>query len=105
VSQPGSDLAVSRRVILDVVRLAASETPGVARVGRSSRWRRIVGGRPIAVRVGDGSVSVTVHVVARADVSLPATAEEVRGAVAGAIERVLGLKVGSVTVVVDGVRG
>jgi len=101
----GSDLAVSRRVVVDVVRLAAAETPGILRVGRTARWRRLVGGRAIDARVDDGSVSVTIHVVARAGVSLPAAAEGVRTAVASAIQRVLGLTVGSVTVIVDGVRG
>ncbi len=105
MTTPGSDLAVSRSVIVDVVRLAAAETPGVFRVGRASRLRRLLGGRAVEARVEDGSVSVTIHVVARAGVSLPATAENARVAVASAIRRVLGLDVGSVTVVVDGVRG
>jgi uncharacterized alkaline shock family protein YloU len=100
------DLAVSRSVVRDVVRLAAAESPGVARVGRRSWWDRIRRRPAIDARIEkDGRVAVTVHIVARPDVSLPTIAEGVRTAVDTAIGRVLGLTAGSVTVVVDGVGG
>lgn len=100
------DLAVSRSVVRDVVRLAAAESAGVARVGRRGLWDRIRRRPAIEARIEkDGRVAVAVHLVARPGVSLPATAEGVRLAVATAIGRVLGLTAGSVTVVVDGVGG
>jgi uncharacterized alkaline shock family protein YloU len=105
MTRNGPDLAVSRGVVVDVVRLAAAECPGVLRVARRGRWRHLLRGRPIDARVDGGAVRVVVHIVARAGISLPATAETVRETVAAAIARVLGLSVRSVTVVVDGVGG
>jgi uncharacterized alkaline shock family protein YloU len=97
-------LAVSHPVIREVVRLAAVEAPGVIRVGRAGPpWRRILAGGPVAVRLRDGAVEVKVVVVARPGQSLPALAAEVRAAVGGAIERLLGLALRDVTVIVDGV--
>jgi uncharacterized alkaline shock family protein YloU len=105
MNETGPELAVSRRVVTDVVRLAARETAGVVLVGRSSRWRRLLGSRPVNVRIDDGAVTVTVHIVARSRTQLLAVGEAVRGSVATAVTRVLGLRVAGVTVVVDGVRG
>jgi uncharacterized alkaline shock family protein YloU len=102
VSTSGPELAVSRSVVRDVVRLAAAENPDVLRVGRRGRWRRHLGGA-VQAHVADGGVSTTVRIVARPGVALPTTAEAVRTAVASAIGRVLGLTAASVTVVVDGV--
>jgi uncharacterized alkaline shock family protein YloU len=102
----GPTLAVSRPVIRDVVRLGAMEVPGVLKVGWAGRrWRRLVAWRPVSVRVRDGVVEARVVVVARPGQPLAQLAAEVREAVAAAIERLLGLEVGSVTVRVDGVGG
>jgi uncharacterized alkaline shock family protein YloU len=99
-------LAVSRSVIRDVVRVGAMEVPGVLAVGWAGRrWRHLLAGRPVAVRVRDGVVEARVVIVARPGQPLAALAEEVRAAVAASIERLLGLEVGSVTVRVDGVGG
>lgn len=100
----GPALAVSRPVIRDVVRLGAMEVPGVLRVGWAGpRWRRLVAGRPVVVRVRDGVVETRVVIVARPAQPLATLAADVRTAVAAAIERLLGLEVGTVTVRVDGV--
>lgn len=97
-------LAVSHPVIREVVRLAAVEAPGVVRVGRAGPpWRRLVAGRPVQVHLRDGVVEVKVVVVARPGHNLPALAADVRTAVGGAIERLLGLTLRDVTVIVDGV--
>lgn len=101
-----ASLAVSHPVIRDLVRLAAMEVPGVLRVGwAGSRWRRLVVGRPVAVRVRGGAVEARVVVVARHGQPLGPLAAEVRTAVAAAIERLLGLELGGVTVRIDGVGG
>jgi uncharacterized alkaline shock family protein YloU len=102
VSSSGPELAVSRSVVRDVVRLAAADHAGVLRVGRRGRWRRFLGGA-VQAHVAKGGVSTTVRIVARPGVSLPATAEAVRSAVGTAIGQVLGLTAANVTVVVDGV--
>jgi uncharacterized alkaline shock family protein YloU len=102
MTEPG--LAVSHPVIRDVVRRAALEVPGVLRVGRGGpAWRRALSGRAVAIRLRDGAVEARVVVVARAAQPLPRLAAEVRVAVGMAIERLLGLELGAVSVIVDGV--
>ena len=99
-----SALSVGPGVIRDTVRLAALEVPGVLRVGRGGpRWRDVLGGAPVKVRVRDGRVHVTVWLVARPRQRLVALTAQVRAAVAGAVERLLGMELGGVTVLVDGV--
>ena len=96
-------LAVSHPVVREVIRLAASEAPGVVRVGFARPlWRRLWGS-PVRVRVRDGSVAVRVVVVARPGASLRVVSADVRGAVAAAVQRLLGMELGAVTVVVDGI--
>ena len=99
-----SALSVGPGVIRDTVRLAALEVPGVLRVGRGGpRWRDALGGSPVKVRVRDGRVHVTVWLVARPRQRLGPLTGQVRDAVAGAVERLLGMELGGVTVLVDGV--
>ena len=99
-------LAVSPTVVRDLVRLAAFEVPGVLRVGWAGRpWRRLVAGRPIAVRVRGGVVEARVVVIARPGQPLGPLAEDVRFAVAAVVERLLGLEIGEVTVRIDGIGG
>ena len=99
-----SSLTVGPGVIRETVRLAALEVPGVLRVGRGGpRWRDALGGSPVRVRVKDGRVHVTVWLVARPRQKLAPLTAQVRDAVAGAVERLLGMELGGVTVLVDGV--
>jgi uncharacterized alkaline shock family protein YloU len=99
-----SALSVGPGVIRDTVRLAALEVPGVLRVGRGGpRWRDAIGGSPVKVRIRDGRVHVTVWLVARPRQRLVPLTGQVRDAVAGAVERLLGMELGGVTVLVDGV--
>ena len=97
-------LTVSHSVIVEMVRMAALEVPGVLRVSRGGplKW---LGGSPVRARVREGSVSVRVWVIARPGHSLGPLVGQVRLAVAATIERMLGLALGDVTVVVDGVGG
>jgi uncharacterized alkaline shock family protein YloU len=97
-------LSVGRGVIRDTVRLAALEVPGVVRVGRAGpRWRGMLGGPAVRVRIRDGRVHVTLRLVARPRQPLVPLTTQVRDAVGAAVERLLGLELGGVTVVVDGV--
>ena len=99
-----SSLTVGPGVIRETVRLAALEVPGVLRVGRGGpRWRDALAGSPVRVRVKDGRVHVTVWLVARPRQRLGPLTAQVRDAVAGAVERLLGMELGGVTVLVDGV--
>ena len=97
-------LTVSRRVIVEMVREAALEVPGVLRVkrGRPLAW---LGGSPVRARVRDGRVSVRVWVIARPGHPVGPLAAQIRQAVGATIERLLALEIGEVTVVVDGVGG
>jgi uncharacterized alkaline shock family protein YloU len=98
------ELKVARSVIVEVARLAALEVPEVLRIGRGGpAWRRLLGGPPIAVKVRDGVVDVRLWFIARPGADLVAAAERVRTTVGGAMERLLQLSPGSVTVYVDGV--
>lgn len=102
----GLSLSVSRGVIVEMSRLAAYEVPGVVRVARRGpAWRAWLAGPAIGVRVRGGRVQVRVHVIARPSQSLVQVAAGVRSAVAATVERLLGLELGSVTVVVDAVGG
>jgi uncharacterized alkaline shock family protein YloU len=97
-------LTVGRRVISEMIRLAAVEVPGVLRVGRGGpRWRAILAGSPVRIRVSGGRVDVRVIVIARPGHGLGQVAADVRTAVGAAIERLLGMELGAITVVVDGV--
>lgn len=99
-------LNVGRGVIAEVARLAALEVPEVLRVGRAApAWRVALAGSPIRVRMRAGEVSIRMWLVARPGADLVAAAASVRHAVGTAIERLLGLRVAGVTVVVDGVGG
>ena len=102
----GPELTVGRAVIAQLVRLAAFEVPGVARVGRGGpAWRRAVGGPAVSVRIRDERVLVRLCVVARPGQPLAPLTSQIRATVAATIERLLGLELESVTVLVDGVGG
>jgi uncharacterized alkaline shock family protein YloU len=101
----GPILTVGPAVITEMVRLAAFEVPGVARVGRGGpRWRAL-SGRSVRARVRGDKVEVRVWIVARPGQSLHDLTTQVRSAVAATVERLLGLELGGVTVFVDGIGG
>jgi uncharacterized alkaline shock family protein YloU len=105
VSGP-DNLTVGRGVITEMVRLAALEVPGVVRVGRAGPpWRAILGGPAVSARVEDARVFVRLWIVARPGHALGPLTGQVRTAVGAAVERLLGLELGAVTVLVDGVGG
>jgi uncharacterized alkaline shock family protein YloU len=102
----GPELTVGRGVIAELVRLAAFEVPGVLRVGRGGpAWRRLIGGPAVSVKVRDERVAVRVWVVARPGQALVPLTAAIRSTVAATVERVLGLELETVTVLVDGVGG
>ena len=97
-------LSVGPAVIRETVRLAALEVPGVVRVGHGGpRIRAVVAGSPVRVRVREGRVHVTIWLVARPRQRLVPLTAQVREAVGAAVVRLLGLELGGVTVLVDGI--
>jgi uncharacterized alkaline shock family protein YloU len=104
VTEPA--LTVGRGVIAELVRLAAFEVPGVARVGRGGpAWRRLLGGPAVSVQLRNDRVLVRLSIVARPGQALGPLTHQVRVAVAATVERLLGLQLGAVTILVDGVGG
>lgn len=97
-------LSVGSAVIRETVRLAALEVPGVVRVGRGGpAWRAYIASSPVRVRVREGKVHVTIWLVARPRQRLIPLTSQVRAAVGAAVVRLLGLELGGVTVLVDGI--
>jgi uncharacterized alkaline shock family protein YloU len=102
----GPELTVGKGVIAELVRIAAFEVPGVARVGHGgATWRRWLAGPAVRVRVVDDRVMVRLRIVARSGHALGPLTTQVRTAVGATVERLLGLDLGAVTVIVDGVGG
>ena len=100
----GPVLLMGRGVIVEMARLAALEVPGVLRVARAGpAWRALLAGPPVTVRTREDRLDVRIWVIARPGANLAQVTREARVAVAGAVERLLGLHLGSVTVVVDGI--
>ena len=100
------DLSVGRSVIVEVARLAALEIPEVLRVARRGpRWRAALAGPPVMVRVRADGVAVKLRIIARPGADLAETGRRVRDAVGRAIERLLGLHVTEISVLIDGVGG
>ncbi|MEO7664341.1 MAG: Asp23/Gls24 family envelope stress response protein [Candidatus Limnocylindrales bacterium] len=99
-------LSVGRGVIVEMARLAALEVPGVLRVARGGPvWLAFFRGTPVRVRVRRDGVAVRLWVIARPGSNLPGVSRQVRTVVAAAVERLLGLELRSVTVVIDGIGG
>jgi uncharacterized alkaline shock family protein YloU len=98
------ELTVARGVILEVARLAALEIPDVLQVSRRGPpWRAALAGPPVSVRVRAEGVEVELRVIARPGADLVRAGRQVRDAVGRAVERLLGLQVRSITVLIDGV--
>jgi uncharacterized alkaline shock family protein YloU len=101
---PSHDLTVGPDVIAELVGLAALEVPGVVRVGRGgAAWRRYLGGPSVVVRVDGERVRVRLWLVARPGQAIQPLTTQVGTAVAATVERLLGLRLAEVTVLVDGV--
>jgi uncharacterized alkaline shock family protein YloU len=102
----GPELTVGKGVIAELVKSAAFEVPGVARVGYAGpTWRSWLIGPAVRVRVVDDRVLVRLRIVARPGHALGPLTAQVRTAVGATVERLLGLDLGAVTVIVDGVGG
>ena len=100
----GHELTIGRGVIAELVEMAALEVPGVLRVGRGgSPLRRILGGPAVSVRYDAERVHVRMWIVARPGHAIGALTTQVVVAVAATVERLLGLDLAEVTVLVDGV--
>ncbi len=99
-----ADLSVDRSVVDELIRLAAMEVPGVVRVDRAGqRLWAVLAGRPVVSRIDGRRVDARLSIVARPGHPLVPLTRQVRSAVGAAIERLVGLEVGEIVVIVDGV--
>ncbi|MFI5254753.1 MAG: Asp23/Gls24 family envelope stress response protein [Candidatus Limnocylindrales bacterium] len=97
-------LAVRRQVIAATAEAAARAVPGVVRVGRGgSRLLARLAGRPVVARIAAGRVEIRLWLVVADDESFAEVCARARSGIRLAVERQLGLDLGSVTVFVDGV--
>lgn len=97
-------LTVRRRVIGAMARAAAEAQPGVVRVGRGgTRLWAWLAGPAVTARLRGGRVHVRLFLVVRQGEAFATLAARVRREIAQTIERQLGLELGEVTVLVDGV--
>ena len=103
-------MAIAPGVVETIVSLAAKEVPGVESVGRPSKelihsvlHRNNTQGVTINVNE-DETISVDVHISARAGLSRPDVADQVRTSIHDAVLSQVGLEVASVEVYVEAVR-
>lgn len=99
-----AQLTIRRRAIGALARSAAERQPGIVRVGRGGPqlWA-LLAGPAVTARLRDGRVHVRLFVVVQAGEPLAQLVGRVRHAVAGTIERQLGLELAEVTILVDGI--
>jgi uncharacterized alkaline shock family protein YloU len=106
---------ITDSVVEKIAGTAAREVPGIHNLGAGmartfgAMRDRAPGGRPsvtrgVKVEVGERQAAVDLDVVAEYGVSIPAIAADVRGNVISAVERMTGLQVVEVNIVVDDVH-
>jgi uncharacterized alkaline shock family protein YloU len=97
-------VSVAHAVVARMVRRAAVAAPGVVRVARGGPAALTLIAPPaVAVRERTDGLHVRITVVARPGHDLRVVARDVRDAIAVTVERLLGLELAEVTVVIDGV--
>jgi uncharacterized alkaline shock family protein YloU len=100
----GERLTVRRRVVAAVAASTARAIPGVERLGRGGpRLLAWLAGGPVEARFVDERVRLRLWLVVAASHPIAEVSARVRAAVRAAVEQQLGLDLGEVTVLVDGV--
>ena len=101
---PRGTITISRDVVADVVAETAARCYGVVGLTSGSRVGRILRREGVSVD-GDGSgVRIELHVVVEHGLNLAEVASTVRSQVGYEVERVTGLPVAAVEVVIQDVR-
>ena len=100
---PGS-VTVEPTVLETIARLTTLEVPGVAGIVESD-VERLLGtpGHSVSVQVGDGRVSVDLHIIAAPDQSLLQLGRKVQHEVARAVRQMIGMPVEAVNVHIEDV--
>ena len=108
-----TDLGVVRinnDVIASIAAIAATEVKGVYRMGGGQikgRFLDMISGKfsskGVRIATGDGDVKLSISVVVEYGVDIPRIADEVQESVKRAVEKMTGLLLSEVDVVVEGV--
>ena len=104
ISSPRGTVTISRDVVAEIVAEASARCYGVVGLKSASRVGRILRREGISIGGDAGGVRIELHVVVEYGLNLAEVAATVRSQVAYEVERVTGLPVASVEVVVQDVR-
>ena len=104
ISSPRGSITISRDVVAEIVAETAERCYGVVGLAPGSRLGKILRRDGVTVGGEAKAVQVGLHVVVEAGLNLAEVAATVRSQVAYEVERLTGLTVGAVEVVVQSVR-
>ena len=101
---PRGTITISRDVVADVIADTAARCYGVVGLTSGSRVARILRREGVSVEPDSSGMRIALHVVVEHGLNLAEVASTVRSQVGYEVERVTGLPVGSVEVVIQDVR-
>ncbi len=101
-------ISVAPEVLLDVVRLTALATPGVARLSnrRPNGFSRLINGKTaegIRLEIEDSTVSIDLHVIAEPDVQMLQLGQTLQREINSAIQKVVGMPVKEINIHIEDV--
>ncbi len=104
ISSPRGAISISRDVVAEIVAETAARCYGVVALAPGSRLGKILRRDGVTVGGDARAVQIGLHVVVESGLNLAEVAATVRSQVAYEVERLTGLRVGAVEVVVQDVR-
>jgi uncharacterized alkaline shock family protein YloU len=104
IVSPRGAITISRDVVAEIVAETAARCYGVVGLAPGSRVGRLLRRDGVSVGGGADAMRIELHVVVEYGLNLAEVAATVRSQVAYEVERLTGLQVGSVEVVVQDVR-
>ena len=104
ISSPRGTITISRDVVAEIVAETAARCYGVVGLVSASRVGRVLRRDGVSIGGDADGVRIELHIVIEYGLNLAEVAATVRSQVAYEVERVTGLPVGGVEVVVQDVR-
>ena len=104
ISSPRGSISISRDVVAEIVAETAARCYGVVALAPGSRLGKILRRDGVTVGGDARAVQIGLHVVVEYGLNLAEVAATVRSQVAYEVERLTGLRVAAVEVVVQDVR-
>jgi uncharacterized alkaline shock family protein YloU len=105
IVSPKGTITISRDVVAEIVSETAPRCYGVVGLAAASRMGRLLRREGVVVGGGVEGLHIEVHVVIEYGLNLAEVAATVRSRIAYELERLTGLPVAAVEVVVEDVRG